>query len=797
MELSKLRENYPEFANYLLESQADLTSTTQSPSKHQTTSSIRTRYIPSTSSAPKLTNGFLYFNNRTNAFEGVSMQSTYSFIKLKSNKNITLITTTTQILPSKSTTNIIGHLSSNIKIATPVPTSSTSSSTSKQNKILFLPSLLTRPLKQMISSTTPTVTTPTRLNNEINYSVMLPFYHQFIYTFKLSSRVAFRDNKDLVDILNEQSVDSSKVRVNLIRRICEQLKINGNNVKFNWVERLNKSSTSVQSSNEFTSSEVNDESYNLDNDYESYDESSEPQFVSENQPTTAQIEQPSNKPYYILVSFSNAYLLEMQKNYFSMIKSSLGTKMRLNELKLKYENECENFFRSLKEKHENKFYLNMFNLTSSFILNNKNEKLDKYERLKKVQFLKLCDLDKISSILSIKPSNDTYSNNFFIDSINLNKYASLDNQFKEMANFYIKNSTQEVLFTRKYDDFDDSYSHEEEEALSTSNKQDLSQLVKFKSRISSNETIFNSTDAYIAMTNETTNATEDTDRFFFNLLSKKELKDLFWSVVPEEDLVLAVIVPLTIIVSMCTLTIVVACLLHMCNKNYRKKTKATKLASNTNNTTETNATVHTNTIDKSTYGKSNPLYKQKAYLSKGVPVILYEEMSDKPIEDLDENNRDIFDSGTGRRSVYSNYYRSPLILRNEKPPTPAPPEYNRQSYHPKNDHDILNELQKMLHGDLPSNLDSPDESAALISKKSSSQEYKLSSASPSSTSSPASPHSTDDNQQLLYQPPQPIKTYTSSSIVKTKDVKFSKTCTQTTNQNGSANQQQSLNKLLP
>ncbi len=92
--------------------------------------------------------------------------------------------------------------------------------------------------------------------------------------------------------------------------------------------------------------------------------------------------------------------------------------------------------------------------------------------------------------------------------------------------------------------------------------------------------------------------------------------------------------------------------------------------------------------------------KERAYLSKGVPVILYEEMSDKPIDEYDENNRDIMDNAYETRN-----YRSPLIMRNEKPPMPAPPEYSRansfrcsdfSSYPPLSEesHIIVNELSE-------------------------------------------------------------------------------------------------------
>lgn len=92
-----------------------------------------------------------------------------------------------------------------------------------------------------------------------------------------------------------------------------------------------------------------------------------------------------------------------------------------------------------------------------------------------------------------------------------------------------------------------------------------------------------------------------------------------------------------------------------------------------------------------------------------MPVILYEEMSDKPIDDYDENQRDIMDSGYETRN-----YRSPLIMRNEKPPMPAPPEYSRnnsfRSTDLNNNYPPLNEDSHIIVNELS------EESAMLIQK---------------------------------------------------------------------------------
>ena len=172
---------------------------------------------------------------------------------------------------------------------------------------------------------------------------------------------------------------------------------------------------------------------------------------------------------------------------------------------------------------------------------------------------------------------------------------------------------------------------------------------------------------------------------------------------------------------MIVLTVVLVCLLHMCNKNYRGQMKAKKLKSFSNTTESTNS--QSISMDKSGFicgPKSNIVFKERAYLSKGVPVILYEEMSDKPIDDYDENNRDIIENNDIHRSIgSSSHYRSPLIMRNEKPPMPAPPEYTKQpmSYLHKNfnEQNIVGELNSIFN-DSPSRQEISDESAALMPK---------------------------------------------------------------------------------
>jgi hypothetical protein len=104
----------------------------------------------------------------------------------------------------------------------------------------------------------------------------------------------------------------------------------------------------------------------------------------------------------------------------------------------------------------------------------------------------------------------------------------------------------------------------------------------------------------------------------------------------DEDFLMAILVPGTIIGSMLIVSIILACVLYKKSRKYYESTDMEPLS---------------------------PIYKKpnKAYLSKGVPVILYEEMGEKQTdEDVDSNGSHL----------------KPLIMRDEKPPAPpAPPEY--------------------------------------------------------------------------------------------------------------------------
>ena len=204
--------------------------------------------------------------------------------------------------------------------------------------------------------------------------------------------------------------------------------------------------------------------------------------------------------------------------------------LKVGLLKRKYEHECMRFFETLSRKHEHSDELTL-NLGET-------EEVEEAV-LVKVQFLKLCDLDKIDQILSMTTS------------------PNKTNDFKEIANHYVKSSTHEINL----------------KVLSSSEA--AAQIVKFRSENANNTALNETTTPEIRMT---TNRTQ-VGTFDF-LPTKEKLLAMFWSIVPREDLLLAVIVPLTIIGAMCILTIVVACLLHMCNRNLKERRKQQRLNSN-------------------------------------------------------------------------------------------------------------------------------------------------------------------------------------------------------------------------
>jgi hypothetical protein len=146
------------------------------------------------------------------------------------------------------------------------------------------------------------------------------------------------------------------------------------------------------------------------------------------------------------------------------------------------------------------------------------------------------------------------------------------NKQYEDANTYVKNSTQEIVFNavKLTDDYDTSvesdsilddsagYDEQDEEVddygynphsnlVDEVNKAEK-KLVKLKSEKLS--------------PNKTNEAVEINN----TMPIVETIRAWFWKLVPEEDFLLAVIVPITIVVALFVLSIVVACLLHMFNK---------------------------------------------------------------------------------------------------------------------------------------------------------------------------------------------------------------------------------------
>lgn len=363
--------------------------------------------------------------------------------------------------------------------------------------------------------------------------------------------------------------------------------------------------------------------------------------------------------YTIKTKHNSHYLLNDQ--------SEFGSKLRLNLLKeisryfnLDYKNLRLNWIQSLNESQSDssessselilvslsdiqllnlqKIYLNIFDennerkMDTKFMseceafyenLREKHQNLENFLNIQKIQFIKLCNLTQIRLIFSQKDQLVQ----------------------EEMSKSLIQLNTQDINWI---DDFD--YYLTNETIILTNLK---------------------------SVSNRTSSELVTKVQSFFDYLN-----EAFWSIVPEEDFLLAVIVPSIVVISLIVLSVVVVCMLQMCKKQSVSDTR--HLISNSN-------TAESSSCNTKTFERTNPLYKEKAYMSKGVPVILYEEMSDKRVCEF-ENDEENLSSTTGS-------FRSPLIMRNEKPPVPAPPEYSRPAYYTpqlKASESILNELQSML-----------------------------------------------------------------------------------------------------
>ena len=197
----KLNDTYPDFAKYLYTQTTNLNST-----------------LPN----------FLYFNNKTSSFEGVSMLTTYSILKLTSTHALKLLTFSPKLAPVAASEKRADNLYS--------------------------------------------YTNSTRLGLASSKASLLPFFHQFIYTFKLANA------SHSVDKLNEQSLEASRRRVNLLRSLARQLDMNTNGLRFNWIEELRDSDDDYDA----TESIVNESEYyekEVETEEEEDDQSNEPEFI--------------------------------------------------------------------------------------------------------------------------------------------------------------------------------------------------------------------------------------------------------------------------------------------------------------------------------------------------------------------------------------------------------------------------------------------------------------------------------------------------------------------------------------
>lgn len=337
---------------------------------------------------------------------------------------------------------------------------------------------------------------------------LIPLYHQFIYSINLFNYLPSVDRiKDLSNLLNEQTPHSSKIRVHILKAISQQLKIPPTSLRINWIEKLHKNETAEQ------------------------------------------------LPYEnILISMSSVYLLDMQNSYSTALTQK--NEAKITELDFAYEKECTEYFTFLKAIHQRNefdFNINFLELVypaETFFTNDKNNL--NYERVDKVQLLKLCNLKKIYSILSLNDNDD-------LSDTNQNRL--LPKQLK-LANSLIKRSTEEIKFSVN------ESTQEEELILSTTTsrvsieEKEDSQVISFKS-----DSIQN--------VSRTLNVTDGGVLWYKEYGS--QLQNWFWGLVPEEDFLLAVVVPAIILISLIVFTIVTVCLLQMCNKDYKEAKRAKKM----------------------------------------------------------------------------------------------------------------------------------------------------------------------------------------------------------------------------
>jgi hypothetical protein len=178
---------------------------------------------------------------------------------------------------------------------------------------------------------------------------------------------------DLIDLLNDQTVDASKIRVGLIRKVTEQLGINSSSIRLNWIEKFNRpNGTATDSVDSSSEDDLDDVLNGVVDDGNYYNSLAEPEFVSDDLIDLKSKLTKSNGPkkngfFNIMVSFSDYDLLEMQKSYFNLLKSSSALlnshRVRLNDLRNRFYLDCEEFFERIHEKHDYRYSFHNSNVT--------------------------------------------------------------------------------------------------------------------------------------------------------------------------------------------------------------------------------------------------------------------------------------------------------------------------------------------------------------------------------------------------------------------------------------------------
>lgn len=373
----------------------------------------------------------------------------------------------------------------------------------------------------------------------------------------------------------------------MIESLSSQLSVNQSELKLNWIDRSTKSAPSTNtneagvkkprkkpeydsSNSDYVSTLYHDSSSSYPTYSSEYPTSPDTDFDSQEKSgeTSTRFTADYNRDQTVLVSFSSSRLYELQRLFLENLKHLSGKlsearkthyEERLSDLKNRFEIECERFFKHVVKKHESL----KFRFKLSLLSNKSSSSNTQNEYLKKVQFLKLCDLNKI--------------------------YTLFKNKQYEEANTYVKNSSEEIVFNavRLSDDYErergvsssskaahyDEEVDDEDDELDDDNMMEeygvtevvvddsvqqlnAHKVVKLKTEKLPSSSSINSTEDNVAE--------RDLKATLIALFEKA--KAFFWRHVPEEDFLLAVVVPVTIVVSLFVLTVVVACLLHIFNK---------------------------------------------------------------------------------------------------------------------------------------------------------------------------------------------------------------------------------------